>query len=280
MFDRQLAAAGNDAGAVLDLPVAWGPRSLTGNTPELMAAYQMLQMTHRRPIPYGYLSHTYAENPVPVVELMGHGRLVALGDRLVYLDLDLNGQPASAVGPQTRDALLADGFRYVVWRKDILSELEHDVPDSLTPGFIASVFPPGTKPAFDDGHTVAYRLTPTTAAERTLTVAYGDGWGEPHNTGRRAYGSGQIDVDGATAGPAELRLTAPVAAAGEPAETAHVVVTDASGASQRIALTSGATVEVPIALVDGDQHVTLSPAGSSSFRVQSIDLVTGQRSTG
>ncbi len=138
---------------------------------------------------------------MPVVELMGYGRLVALGDRLVYLDLDLNGQPASAVGPQTRDALLADGFQYVVWRKDMLAELEHDVPDSLTPGFIASVFPPGTKPVFDDGHTVAYRLTPTTAAERTLTVAYGDGWGRPHNTGRRAYGSGQIDVERRHGGP-------------------------------------------------------------------------------
>ncbi len=266
---------------MLDLPVAWGPRSLTGNTPELMGAYQMLQMTHRRPIPYGYLSHIYRENPSPggrAARLRPARRRSAIA--LVYLDLDLNGQPAAAVGPQTRDALLADGFRYVVWRKDMLAELDHEVADSLTPGFIASVFPPGTKPAFDDGHTVAYRLTPTTPSERTLTVAYGDGWGRPHNTGRRAYGSGQIDVGGATAGRGELRLTAPAATDDDPAETAHLIVTDARGASQRIALTSGETVEVPIALVDGDQRITLTASGSDSFRVQSIDLVTDQRSTG
>jgi hypothetical protein len=276
-FDHQLASAG-DGGAVLDLPVAWGPRNLTGNTPELMGGYQMLQMTHRRPIPYGYLSHAYRENPEPVVELLGYGRLVPLGNRLAYLDLDLNGQPAAAVGPATRDTLLADGFRYVVWRKDMLDELDHDVVDRLTPGFVASVFPPGTQPVYDDGNTVAYEITPTTSAERSLHIAYGEGWGRPHDVGRAAYGSGQIDIGDAVAGPAALRITAPAAPDDAAPTTVHLVVTDARGASHRIALDSASTVEVPIGLIDGDQHVTLTidarASGRDSFRVQSIDLVT------
>jgi hypothetical protein len=276
-FDRQLDAAGDD-GAVLDLPVAWGPRSVTGNTAELMGAYQMLQLTHRRPIPYGYLSHTYRVNPEPVVELLGFGGLVAVDNRLVNPDLFLDGVPAPAVDPATRDQLLADGFEYVVWRKDMLDELDHHVADHLTAGFIASVFPPGTTPVYDDGSTVAYRLTPTTPAERRLAIAYGEGWGRPVAIGRPAAGTGTIDVTDANAGPATLRITTPPRSDDQTDSTVDVVVTDGRGESHRVELVSGATAEVPVTLLDGDQELTLtlvpSTDGRKSFRVRNVDLVT------
>jgi hypothetical protein len=75
--------------AILDLPFEWpsGP---------LGSIYQYDQMTHRKPIAWGYVSRLYREYPVKSV--------------IGFMDA---GQP-----PAERIAALeADGYRYVVWHK-------------------------------------------------------------------------------------------------------------------------------------------------------------------
>ena len=75
--------------AILDLPFEWPSASLG-------SIYQFDQMTHHKPIAWGYVSRMYREYPVKsVVDFMNAGKTPA--ERLA--------------------ALGADGYRYVVWHK-------------------------------------------------------------------------------------------------------------------------------------------------------------------
>jgi hypothetical protein len=75
--------------AILDLPFEWPSASLG-------SIYQFDQMTHHKPIAWGYVSRMYREYPVKgVLDFMNAGK--PPGERLA--------------------ALSADGYRYVVWHK-------------------------------------------------------------------------------------------------------------------------------------------------------------------
>jgi hypothetical protein len=82
-------ASDTETYAILDLPFEWPSASLG-------SIYQYDQMTHHKPIAWGYVSRLYREYPVKsVVDFMDAGKTPA--DRLA--------------------ALAADGYRYVVWHK-------------------------------------------------------------------------------------------------------------------------------------------------------------------
>jgi len=87
-FHAQIARD-HESYAILDLPFEWPSASLG-------SIYQFDQMTHHKPIAWGYVSRQYRDYPVKsVIDFMNAGKPAA--DRLA--------------------ALAADGYRYVVWHK-------------------------------------------------------------------------------------------------------------------------------------------------------------------
>jgi len=82
-------APGSERYAILDMPLEW-PSSTLGSV------YQYYQLTHRKPIAFGYLSRSYKEYPAGAVSDLMEG---------------------SVSGAQARKELAAAGYRYVVWHK-------------------------------------------------------------------------------------------------------------------------------------------------------------------
>jgi len=272
--------------AVLDLPVAWGPHDVVGGTPEMMATYQMFQMTHRKPIAYGYLSHIYQENPESIVQRLAYGSLRLEGTTLVEPDLLLDGAPAAAFDASDQQQLAADGFRYVVWHKDLLARLQGPSPDDVTPAFLAAAFP-STAPRYEDASLAAYRIGDPPApgaAPAGPTLRYGAGWSPPDGSGRRGDEAAALELTGMAGGPAVLRIQTP-GGAPAPAPVSRgssgttLTVTTPAG-STPFTVASGQLVEVPIRLAPGTQQVTIAldeaarVGGATSFTIASIDLHT------
>ena len=182
--------------------MAWGPRDVLGGTPEMMATYQMFQMTHRKPIAYGYLSHIYQENPERVVQHLAYGGLQLQGAVLTEPDLRLDGVSVAAFDAGDQRQLAADGYGYVVWHKDLLARLQAKTPDDVTPAFLAAVFP-STAPVYEDASLAAY-LVGSPSPTGTPTLHYGAGWSPPDGSGRRAGPTARLELgrDGRRSGSA------------------------------------------------------------------------------
>ena len=256
--------------------MAWGPRDVLVGPPKMMATYQMFQMTHRKPIAYGYLSHIYQENPEPVVQHLAYGGLQLQGAVLTEPDLRLDGVSVAAFDPGDQRQLAADGYGYVVWHKDLLARLQAKTPDDVTPAFLAAVFP-STAPVYEDASLAAY-LVGSPSPTGTPTLHYGAGWSPPDGSGRRAGPSATLELGGMAGGPAVLRLQAPGGGApGTPVST--LTVTTPAG-SAGATLLAGQLTDVPLSLVAGDQDLTIAldeaalAAGATSFTVAGIDLRT------
>jgi len=127
----------SDAYAVLDLPPAYQSGSLA-------SAYQYYQLTHRKPIAWGYLSRPFLTYPVP--------GLVGI----------LDPRAPDPIGTRARLAEL--GYRYVVWHKRHAELFEsHESRDNQpsietrTNAFLAEAFA-GEQPIADDELVTVYRI--------------------------------------------------------------------------------------------------------------------------
>jgi hypothetical protein len=140
-FYVQLASEPGPA-AVLDLPV--------GVPGDYASAYQWYQLTHRKPIAWGYLSREYLQHPVAPVRAI-------IEDRVT--------DPAAI-----KQQLVALGYRYVVWHKYATSMFLDRSAKRIVqsnPGapvlagtntFIRAAFR-GEQPFLDDALTTVYRLS-------------------------------------------------------------------------------------------------------------------------
>jgi hypothetical protein len=123
--------------AVLDLPSAY----LNGS---FASAYEYYQLTHRKPIAWGYLSRPFMTFPVS------------------GLDGILDPRAPDPIGTRAR---LADlGYRYVVWHKRHAELFEsHEARENLPPvdartnAFLARAFA-GEQPIADDELVTVYRI--------------------------------------------------------------------------------------------------------------------------
>jgi hypothetical protein len=134
-----------DRYAVLDLPVgAW--------VASHGSAYQYYQLTHHKPIAWGYLSRPYVDYPIE--------------------GLDALFQPGAPDAIGTRERLVELGYRYVVWHKrheelfgdrrpEIVGEGRYRSSgiDAHTDPFVARAFA-GETPVADDDLVTVYRLDP------------------------------------------------------------------------------------------------------------------------
>jgi hypothetical protein len=113
--------------AILDLPYEW-PSVALGSV------YQYDQLTHHKPIAWGYLSRNYKEYPVEAVKDLMSGSLSAM---------------------EKRKELAAAGYKYVVWHKAPEPPSGHEL-------LIKSIF---EAPIFEDDLVTVYEALPTTASE-------------------------------------------------------------------------------------------------------------------
>jgi hypothetical protein len=143
-FYAQIAANSYDRFAVLDLPAGrWSADN--------GSAYMYYQLTHRRPIAWGYLSRQFVKYPI---------------DGMMGI-LDQENAP-EAVG--TRQRLAQLGYRYVVWHKRAKELFGTRRPDAFTSDrfllppaeaqsylFLRKAFA-DDKPLIDDGLVTVYRI--------------------------------------------------------------------------------------------------------------------------
>jgi hypothetical protein len=165
-FYQDLGKDGERYG-VLDLPFAFGDVGVPTGWPTPAGLYQMYQMSHHKPIAYGYLSRTYRTHPVPVL-----ARLMKFQASPRFLIMD--GEPA----PQFTNAQaeLADsGYRYVVWHKTLWEEMGGEGPDEVSTMFIRQAFGDGPRPEMEDEQTRVFAVDPN-ATPTALGVALGEGW--------------------------------------------------------------------------------------------------------
>src|SRR5262249_51771137 len=129
-----------DPYAILDLPVEW-PSIYFGSI------LQCDQLTHRKPIAWGYLSRSYREHPVRAVKDLMDG---------------------AVTGPELQRELIEAGYKYVIWHeppkalaaheKWILHLFEDQQPLILLFG--------DQPPEFEDGLIRVYELRASATASR------------------------------------------------------------------------------------------------------------------
>jgi hypothetical protein len=145
-FYAQLApsAAGDDRFAVLDLPAGrWSADN--------GSAYMYYQLTHRRPIAWGYLSRQFVKYPI---------------DGMMGILDEANAPDA----PATRQRLAQIGYRYVVWHKrakelfgtrrpDTSDRFQSPPTEAQSYLFLRKAFA-NDRPVIDDDLVTVYRIAP------------------------------------------------------------------------------------------------------------------------
>lgn len=250
-FYRQIQ---DDRGAyaVLDLPPGWPPNGPFAPT------YQYFQMTHRKPIAYGYLSRTYHEHPLPLVRAVLDGTFVERDAEQV--GLLVNGRPANTFlnAPGELGRL---GYRYVVLHKTLAPPSDAKLA-SLSAAFIASVFA-GRTPQVDDALVTVYELpVGADASQPQPTIRWGSNWRYPEAGWRWATTPAQLVVDSPREQTAEFEILP--AMMHEPSakdgvgHSGVLSVVSPDGRTVSVPLVAQQVTRVPITLRRGEQTFTLS----------------------
>ena len=283
----QVIATENERYGVLDLPVAYGDVALPGGWHDLAARYQVYQMSHRKPIAFGYLSRTYSRHPLPLV-----ARFIDSQGSPSFLLVDGESQPLVRDG---QIALAQAGYRYVVWHKTLMEELGGTGPDTVSRKFIRQAFGAGAQPVVEDDRVSVYEID-ATATPTHLGATLGKGWYSPDGPSASRW----------AASPATLAFEVPHAQSVVlEFTTVHLhdaqaanglgsngVLTVAAGSwTANVPVQVGELTTVTVPLEAGSQTVTLtleagnfrpvdvggSDARLLSFAVSSINVITKRK---
>ena len=131
---------------VLDIPFVWPPGQMD-------VAYLWHQLTHGKPIAWGYLSRQYIKHPVPLVQRALTSGAAARDPTLVA--------PGSNSSARELQSL---GYRYVVWHKTY-----PDMPSAMSASsFVDLVFGPGARPFFEDDMVRVFRVPSEPPGENAI----------------------------------------------------------------------------------------------------------------
>jgi hypothetical protein len=285
-FYSQMAADHHEYG-VLDLPAAYGPDVSSGWF-HYASIYQMYQMYHKKPIAWGYLSRTYDQHPTFYLRWLTSPTPFQQPGVLV------DGRPSPIRYDQSE--LAADGYRYVIYHKQVDGE-SPDTPEHVTARrYIDEVFGPDAVPYYEDSMLRVYRVrspgpprSPTPVTEMNLR----DDWQDPEPGGTWAISPATVTVFSPTEQDASLEITlGQMHGAGNRTgvgPTGTLNVTGPRGSAKAVNVETGRTAPHRVHLLPGKQTISLAlQAGNFrpwnygstdtrllSFEVTSINLITG-----
>ncbi len=266
-------------------PEMYGVLDLPGGASDLDSVYQMYQITHQKAIPWGYLAHAYADNPVRTLAEYRHFGATAP-------DLTVNGQP-NALYASANDDLVTAGYRYVVWHKNLFRQLRNTAdPDAET--LLHLIVGTAVRPTIDTDETAVYALSRTPPPLDTVpSMQLGTMWqsrqaGSIH---RWTPSPATIDIVASAEEPALLHLT--LASVYDPNApngfgSIGILTVQTTQQDYTVDVTTGLPVTIPVQLVQGRQTITLSLQSGNwqratsngddpqtvSFALQSADLQT------
>ncbi len=136
--------------AVLDLPAATDSPVCVHCANDLASLYQIYQMSHDKPIAWGYLSRGFLMHPVPLF-----ARLSAAEYARTFVTID--GVPAPEF-LSAQDTLASLGYRYVVWHKGLWDRVGGKGADKTSEAFVSEAFGEGASPFYEDDQVRVYRV--------------------------------------------------------------------------------------------------------------------------
>jgi hypothetical protein len=243
----------------------------------------MFQMTHRKRIAWGYLSHWYNQHPLPALAHLGAGSAAAASSLLV------NGQPIDGDG--IRHELARAGYRYVVWHKTLSGRQGQAKEDLAALRFIRATLG-SAKPLVDSQMVRVYRIEPSVQPPSVSARLVGI-WQLGPVGERWTVSPAVVAVASLRPQPATLRIT--LAALHDPQAPGGLGTVGRLDIKVRADFSTSARVEVgrpldvPISLLAGEQSISFSlragnfqpikyghpDASTLSFAIQSIDLLVG-----
>jgi hypothetical protein len=278
--------------AVLDLPAAFGPMEIPGGWPRFASIYMAYQMTHKKPIAWGYLSHTNTRHPVPFLDRLSYEKAVETPIQ-PYFHILHNGKSAISYRQAT---LAAANYRYVVYHKRLLQAdgakpiREHQ----FARDFLKDVFGENTKPYYEDEKITVYKVFADADKQNPqLELQQGNNWRPTDIIYQWATSPATLEVFSPKAQEAFLEITPvhihdPKSGHGFGANgQLNVQVGDDYKTSASIIINQ--VTRIPLRLEQGKQTITLSlQAGNFqpsklgisndssylSFAIRTINLVT------